>query len=340
MILYIILGIILVINITTIILAVMSFKTSKNEYYSDDTIDFATIVYNNNRELNLLKLQAHSFKFVDKNLINKIFIFYQDSGKRDMKDVIAYYPEYLQDKVIVLYFDDMNLDKKYLKNGWKLQQYIKLYLANFIEKECYCILDAKNHFINNVDFSDFFQDNKPKLFTSQPGTMIQYYKNCLKYFNISCPFNYKYNKDGTQALGDEILVTTTPYIFIKKEIKNLINYIEKKEDQSFLSFFMKKDTITEFYLYSTYLIFSKKISNHSLVKAEKFAISIMHDPNVSWNTFENRNVKKEDSNTKVFGLHRKAPPQMPSEYKENLINMYKQFYDDKIIAFITENILK
>ena len=105
-----------------------------------------------------------------------------------MKDVIAYYPEYLQDKVIVLYFDDMNLDKKYLKNGWRLHAYIKLYLAKLIEKEYYCMLDAKNHFIKNVNNKDFFTDDgKYYIFTSNGASdnwSQNFYINSFKYFQL------------------------------------------------------------------------------------------------------------------------------------------------------------
>ena len=35
-------------------------------------LDFITIIYNDEREINLLKLQASSFSFVDTNIINNI----------------------------------------------------------------------------------------------------------------------------------------------------------------------------------------------------------------------------------------------------------------------------
>ena len=244
MILYIILGIILIINITTIILAVMSFKTSKNEYYSDDTIDFATIVFDNQRELNLLKLQAYSFKFVDKNLINKIYIFYQDSGKRDMKDVIAYYPEYLQDKVVVLYFDDMNFNKSITlmtnKELWWLQQYIKLYLAKLIEKEYYCVLDAKNHFIKNVGKKDFFTDDgKYYIFISDGCNTDGHHnfsKNSFKYFGIKPEYN----------ISKKIFISmSTPFIFDKKQVIQMFNNIEKNEKTSFENWFLSKGVLID-----------------------------------------------------------------------------------------------
>ena len=54
--------------------------------------------------------------------------------------------------------------------------------------------------------------------------MIKYYRNCLEYFKIKDPFEYKYNDDNTKAIGNSILLTTTPYIFITQQVKNMINH--------------------------------------------------------------------------------------------------------------------
>jgi hypothetical protein len=42
-------------------------------------LDFITIIYNDEREINLLKLQASSFSFVDTNIINNIIIIFNDN---------------------------------------------------------------------------------------------------------------------------------------------------------------------------------------------------------------------------------------------------------------------
>ena len=218
------------------------------------------------------------------------------------------------------------------KELWWLQQYIKLYLAKLIEKEYYCVLDAKNHFIKNVGKKDFFTDDgKYYIFISDGCNTDGHHnfsKNSFKYFGIKPEYN----------ISKKIFISmSTPFIFDKKQVIQMFNNIEKNEKTSFENWFLSNKNITEFYIYGAFIEYNKS-QNHKFKKI--IHTSLHNNPNTDWSLkFVNDKLYLED-NWKVFGLHRKAPPQMSSEYKENLINMYKQFYDDKIIAFITENILK
>ena len=296
-------------------------------------IDFLTLVFNHYIEIELLKLQAISFKYCESKFINKIFIFYNDYGNNNIDFLKDYYPKNLRSKVNIIYRD--NTVHKYICcSSWKNQQYFKLYLSNYIESKYYVILDGKNHFIRKVNLNDFIKNNKPKLYLKNPGNMIKYYRNSLEYFKIKDPFEYEYSNDNTKAIGNSILTTTTPYIFITQHVINMIKYIEYKEKESFYNFFMKNKSVTEFYLYSTYLIFSNNINKHEMVQMDNFVVTIFNDPNAYWNKYNNKKKAITDTKVKVFGLHRMAVENMDNDYKNNLLTLYSNFFDKKTCNMI------
>jgi hypothetical protein len=66
-------------------------------------IDFVTIFFKNELELQLLKLQAMSMKYLDINLINSIIIVYNNNDELfDINLIIDYYPEILREKVKIV----------------------------------------------------------------------------------------------------------------------------------------------------------------------------------------------------------------------------------------------
>lgn len=329
-----------VINILLIIICIIYiiYYIANNYYLKENnkslnnniTVDFVTICYNDKLELDLLKLQAISFKFVDKKFVNNIYILYNDNNYINFNLIRNFYPSYFQDKVKIIYRQDIYKKDKY-KSNWRNQQLFKLLIAKYISSKYYIILDGKNHFIRPVKVSVFFTDGKPNMFLHNPGGMIKYYKNCLNYFNIKCPLNN--NQKYT-------FLTVTPQIFITNIVINLINYIEKKEKTKFDKFFLCNRKITEFYLYSTYLIYKKSLNLYNLKKKNSLFIVIMDNPNISWNTYEKKKLAITDNKCKIFGLHRKAVKRMNKRYKKNLIFLYKHFYDKKTMLFIKNNILK
>jgi hypothetical protein len=292
-------------------------------------IDFSTIVFNDPIELNLLKIQAYSFKFIDPNMINKIFVIYNDLVKCEMQDIIDYYPYEIREKVHVIFYSDMELDISFLNHGWQLQQLLKLHVSNCIETEFYCVLDAKNHFLKAVTSGDLFQhENEYNIFTS-PGACVNnfYMENCLSYYGLD-PLFYK---------DREILVSmSTPFIFETNCVKDMISYIETKEETKFETFFMGNKNITEFYIYSAYLAFAKK---DNIRFKEIIHTTIHSNPNESWSVYFIENEIYLHDWVKVFGLHRKAPALMSNDYKQSVLKLYNCFYDVYMIEFIREFVL-
>jgi hypothetical protein len=140
-----------------------------------------------------------------------------------------------------------------------------------------------------------------------------YYNNCTKYFS------------GNVSDNVNNISMSTPFIFNKKNVEEMIQFIEIKECNCFDVFFMSNKSITEFYLYSSFIEF-KKYNNYKF--KEIIHTTIHSNPNEEWSKIFVYEKKYLDPNWKIFGLHRKAVSEMDNEYKQQLIKMYEYFYCD------------
>ena len=298
-------------------------------------MDFVTIIYNNKTELNLMKLQAISMKYVDQKIINNIYIIYNDIGAYNIDDILPFYPENLRSKVKVVYNLEIDACFEGSMSNWHNQQILKLLVANIVESKYYLIMDGKNHFIKNILYSDYFNEmGYPRLFAWNPGNMIRFYYSCLNYFQVEDPFDFKNTKNC------DILLTTTPFLMCKEDVLEMIEYIVKRENDTFYNYFIKNtDLHTEFYLYITYLIFKNKIKYCALTSTNFSAI--MGHGLGKWNSYEDNalpiiNIPR----VKILGLHRGAIAKMDCTFKQNMLTFYHLYYDHETCEFIKNNILE
>jgi hypothetical protein len=283
-----------------------------NEHNKTNKIDFATIFFNDCVEIMLLKLQAFSFKFVDFQIINNIILFFQDTSNLNIDEIVCHYPENIQNKVKIVLYKETDLDLNYLENGWQLQQLNKILISKYIKAEYYCILDAKNHFIRSTNYDDFFYNNDYYIYTS-PGCRTNdfYYSNCTEYFS------------GKSSTNKNDVSMSSPFIFHKKTVEEMISYIELKEKQKFAAFFMSNSNITEFYLYASFVEFN----NCKNVKYNEIIHTTIHsNPNEEWSLKFINEKMYLDKKYKIVGLHRKSIEKMHPIYIHNLLQMYEYVY--------------
>jgi len=301
-------------------------------------LDFATIVYNSQIELNLLRLQAKSLSFVDKELVNKIFVFYNDKGHKNLSGLLRWYPAYLRDRVKIIYRDDV---LEIADSNWFNQQLMKLLIADYVESEMYMILDAKDHFIRAISKETLFPYGKPFMVIGHSG-LYGSYLNCLDYFGAICPFGSFMTQSGPNVPTGGVLVTGPPYVFIKTHVIELRKLISRRENQSFEKFFLAKAArleVTEFFLYGAYLISKNLLEEYSLVNYEirEGVYGHVSDP---WNAIDTKDRVFSDDRYMVFSLHRNTIPEMDRNYKNKLIDIYKYFYTEDTVDYISNRILR
>jgi hypothetical protein len=302
-----------------------------NELKKQEKMDFITITFNNNIDLDLLKIQALSFKYVDIELINKIIIIFNDDNELIGKfnnifynEVKQLYPIKYQKLIKVIYLKDLNLNFK--ESNWFTQQIVKLKIAMKVSTKYYIILDSKNHFIKNITVDDFFdtKTSKPILYYNMQGdSMLKYYNNTLDYFNVTCPNNKTIHPNYK-------IQTITPYLFITEYVIRLINNIEQKEQMSFETFFIKTNLYTEFYLYFSFLLYSNK-ENEYEYKLDLMPVLTIgpQDPkDVFYNSWEYKLNILKTSYINTMALHRHSIYILDAEYKSCLLQFYKTYFND------------
>jgi hypothetical protein len=297
-------------------------------------LDFVTIIFSEPCEMNLLKIQAYSFKLVDKDIINNIYIIFNEPSKffhlfnsTFINIILNFYPDNIRDKIKLLSLSDINITDNETST-WFSQQRVKIEISKFITSKYYVVLDSKTHFIHKINKDYFFNNEKPRLYFNTVNIeMLTYYNNCFDYFKISCPNESKmptFNK----------IQTITPFLFITNECLNLINYIEQNEQISFGDFFLHQQKYTEFYLYYAFLAFTKKRWLYSYMAHKRQPIIVIGRQNPaehSYNSWEHKIRILQKFDISVFSLHRKSIGILDAKYKQSLLEFYKSIYNDDII---------
>ena len=297
-------------------------------------LDFVTITFSDTCELNLLKIQAHSFKLVDKDIINNIYIIFNEPSKffhsfnsTFNTMILQFYPDDIRDKIKLLSLSDININDNE-RSTWFSQQRVKIEISKFIKSQYYVVLDSKTHFIDKIDNNFFFSNGKPLLYFNRINSeMLTYYTNCFNYFGISCPNEIKQPEFKK-------IQTITPFLFITNECVNLINYIEQKEQIPFGDFFIHQQKYTEFFLYYAFLSFKKKRGLYSYMAHKHQPIIVIGRQNPvehSYNSWEHKLSILHKFNISVFSLHRKSIGILDEHYKQSLLDFYTDTYNDDTI---------
>jgi hypothetical protein len=242
-------------------------------------IDLITVVFRD--EISLLQIQARSIeKYIDE--VDTITVIVNDSA--DVLELIDtnWWGKY-QDrvKVKVRTFEPR-------VNGWESQQLCKLLAAADSQSEWSMVLDAKTWFVQTLDYNKLF-DSDGRANVGLCGIFLPFLdsqKFVEKYFNISMPMVI-----GPQGV---------PFMFHTNTAKELVNSVD-----DFVDFFQTAlrypNLVTEFHLYSGYVIANGKLGNlynktpyYGLVNISQFEID----------QFDNLFAQMNNSKILTASIHR------------------------------------
>ena len=305
--------------------------------------DFVSIIFYNKTEINLLKIQLFSFMFVDINIINNIYILFNDSKDKNeqfkteyLTCIKNYVPSHLIDKIKIIYITDLIcLEEKYLTD-WFTQQFAKIYISKIINSKYYIMLDSKNIFIKNIDISYFIVNDKIKMYYSTHNdALLNYYSNCFNYFDIKNMSSFKPYKHPLY------IQTTTPFIFITQECKNMIEFIENKENTNLYTFFLTHK-YTEFFLYFAWLCFTHKHNNYYIFLNEPINNAIIgpHNPDIYiWNNWVSKIKHINRFNCHVLSISSKCINFIDNNYKYNIQTFISDLFKNEMINETIKNVL-
>lgn len=307
-------------------------------------MDFVTIVFDNQKEIDLLKIQLISFTYVDPNIINNIYVLFNDAKEK----VENYIPQILNQcpadiikNLKILYVEDLigkKLEEKYPSDWWS-QQAAKLLVSKIVTTEKYIVLDAKNHFITDITYETFFNDKNQAIIYNaiHNDELMEWYKCAFTYFNLD-------NIQNHNPFHDPLYIqTTTPFVFVKEHVEGLIKYVEEKEEKLFFDFFYGAKKYTEFFFYYAYICSIDKKDEYVFIPRQiDNAIIGPHDPNIhEWNSWKSKCHFIVHDRPSLFSLSSKCVGVLDKEYKDNIKMFYRfRFYNlkiDNLIATILDS---
>jgi len=276
-------------------------------------MDFVTIFYNNNIDIKLLEIQARSFKYVnDNNICNQIILFFNSNNENEdnifsdyfYNNLLNLYP--LKFKECIKFYTKKHFNLE-CKNNWTSQQLLKLVICEKVKSEYYLVLDTKIHFIKHITLNDFFTP-KPILFFNLKTHLNTKFIGSLKLFNNEEKINNYINSNIYEVS------TICPFIFKTFYVKQLIS-----EFSNFNLFFLLNNNITEFFLYSSYLIKINKLNDYF----------ITNDNKISYIFFNNTiNITTQ----KIIGIHHNfILDDKNIEEKAKILKLYENDENQKYI---------
>jgi tetratricopeptide (TPR) repeat protein len=207
---------------------------------------FVTVAFKG--EIGLLRMQARSMGRFLKDLGDvSIYVVVNDPDYVGFMEEFerSVRPEYgpLRDRLTV--FDRNKVyEDKYDVRGWRSQQFLKLLVANIIDSDQMIIMDAKNHFIRDVDRNSTLAED---------GASITWLADRRKDFTDEFRKTYSYFGVNPDLYIDHNLPTITPFVVPRLLVKEAVSYVENREKLGFVDFFLGAGSfLTEFLLISGY----------------------------------------------------------------------------------------
>lgn len=226
-------------------------------------IDLVTVVYR--QELKLLEIQAKSIEqYFPENLLNRILVTVNDDI-----DVVSFidanwWGKY-KDRVQI--FHKYNFSHSADQNiGWESQQLFKMLTSTTSSSQLTCVLDAKTWFVRDVLPQQIFNDNKINV-ALMP--LFDGFKNSSDF--LTKLFNLEYR----HIIGPG----GVPFYFHNETLRNMVNYINDNVepfDKFFCSNAKDPNNITEFTLYSAYVLAHNKFNEIYSGKQTYNVVNIAH----------------------------------------------------------------
>jgi len=276
-------------------------------------IDLLTVVFR--EDLGILKSQAQSIDLYCRTLDMATIMVVINDDEIKIDDIDTSWWGGLRDRVLVIHRD--RWQAKYKTSGWVIQQVLKL-MASCLSSSRYClVLDAKTIFVTAVQFDNFFTDLHTLKFGQirhhpvfEPSRQI-----VQRLFNIQLPVQ----------LGPG----GVPFVIESDMVRDMIQWIESTAGIDFITWFQDQGMLTEFLLYSGWVIKTYGSLDHVAEKHNSFGQVVNVNP-AEAPSFDDKFQQMMHAIT--VSVHRDAWPLLTSAQQ----SQYRQFLRDRQIILYPE----
>lgn len=262
--------------------------------------DIITVVFRD--ELPVLKLQAKSIELYCQDLdIGNIIIVANDDNL-DISELDRSWWGKFSDRVVFVHRTAWRID--YAENGWLTQQLLKMLATDMAKSEWSIVLDAKTIFVRPI-----------KKLAQRPivGRLPVYSVFSVSQERVSDLFKI----DLQYMLGPG----GVPFIFNNRLVQEMIAEVEKLTNCSFGKWFQDQGMVTEFILYSGYVLYRHGSYDtiYDITKSpDIIPCNLCHSEVAS---FDRKFA--EMSKTHTVSVHRKAWPQLTNNQQSKYTNFLK-----------------
>ena len=271
------------------------------------SIEIHTITFGG--DLRLLELQALSVdRYFDHSEISKYRIIVNDPNEIELSSRIY---DFFNDNISFALRNKLEIEKSstYIKtgdDGWKDQQYLKLYSVKDSLAEWVMVLDSKNHFVKDTRASDFFSDGLAKTyFVEPPKSQQPWLRRSLEFFDVK-------NHTGPA------MPTVTPYIMKPRLVGLMLSAIRNDPRTSgFENMFSSPalEMASEFFLYFAFLTKLGSVPDY-YCNAPRLCETLYTVWPQDRRIVERYLKSLINGDFHVFGLHRKRLPQLSDKEKD------------------------
>lgn len=274
-------------------------------------IDICTVVFD--QEIDILKLQAQSIDLYCKDIgVNSIYIIVNDGNH--VAGLID--PEWwgsFKDRVVII--PRSAFGSTWSDNGWVSQQVLKLLGASISYNTYTMVLDAKTIFVRDLLLDELLNDQQQLCVGQIP---VQSVFNPSKQIVESL---FGVNIDLQAGPGG------VPYFFHNNTVRELIVTVSSTIDKPFPVWFQEQGMLTEFILYSGFVIKRYGSLNKFYSTESRFLIqNVCHSEVGIYEIKLNQAINSKDNLT--ISVHRGAWVNLTAQQRAQ----YKDFLASKSIS--------
>jgi len=265
-------------------------------------IDVITVVFQD--ELSVLPVQAASMsRYLNPADIGQIWVVVNDSEDLDSKIDPAWWGE-LQDRVRIHHVNTYRYN-----NGWVTQQLCKLMTAASATQPWSMVVDAKTIFVRDWRLCDVMTDSGMAVGTLPIFPVFEQSQQLIEQL-----FDIEFD----QQLGPG----GVPFFFHTDTVRSMIQAVENQTNQEFGSWFLSQGRITEFMLYSGWVL--KKFGSFAPLYHDQRSFDVENVCHSEVARFDQKLEHMQSHPVLTVSVHRAAWQQLndtqQQNYRDFLIN--------------------
>jgi hypothetical protein len=270
-------------------------------------IDIATVVFRD--ELPILKLQAQSIERYCRHIgIRNIYVIVNDDDDT-IHQIDAGWWGAAANHVLVV--PRSAFSTQFVEDGWVSQQVLKILAASISHNTWTMVLDAKTIFVKELVLEDLI-DEQGRV---RVGTLDIY----PVFETTRLMVNQTYDIDMTKQLGPG----GVPFLFQNDVVRLMIADTTFKVKQKFPMWFQSKGRITEFMLYSGYLLY--RFGGFETFYTPEKSFSVVNVCHTEVEQYEHKLAGMKNNDPLTVSIHRNAWKKLTDEQKQ----AYQHFLLDR-----------